>query len=86
MNLAALQGEDWPCKTALPVSVDLVHQNRQGASVLRYGVRRTGTSSASAAGHVYGKVYPNRTTGGGPRRCPEGPSSPGSCGLLHASA
>ena len=63
MNLAALQGEDWPCKTALPISVDLVHHSRQGASVLRYGVRRTGSSSASAAGHVYGKVYPNSTTG-----------------------
>jgi Phosphotransferase enzyme family len=63
MNLAVLQGEDWPCKSALPISVDLVHHSRQGASVLRYGVRRTGSSSASAAGHVYGKVYPNRTTG-----------------------
>ena len=63
MNLAALQGEDWPCKTALPTSVNLVHHSRQGASVLRYGVRRTGSSSVSAAGYVYGKVYPNRTTG-----------------------
>ena len=63
MNLAALQGEDWPCTTALPISVNLVHHSRQGASVLRYGVRRTGSSSASAADHVYGKVYPNATTG-----------------------
>jgi hypothetical protein len=63
MNVAALQGEDWPCKTALPTSVNLVHHSRQGASVLRYGVRRTGSTAAFAVGHVYGKVYPNRTTG-----------------------
>ena len=63
MNLAALSGEDWPCPTADPTSVDLVHHGRQGAAVLRYGVRRTGSSPASAFGHVYGKVYPDQTTG-----------------------
>ena len=63
MNLAALSGEDWPCPTADPTSVDLVHHGRQGAAVLRYGVRRTGSSPASAFDHVYGKVYPDQTTG-----------------------
>jgi len=63
MNLAALQGEDWPSRSALPVSVNPVHYGRQGASVLRYGVRRTDSSATWASGHVYGKVYPDRTTG-----------------------
>ena len=63
MNLAALSGEDWPCATAAPTSVDLVHHSRQGPAVLRYGVRRSGSSAAPLSDHVYGKVYPDRTTG-----------------------
>jgi hypothetical protein len=63
MNLAALSGEDWPCPTADPTSVDLVHHGRQGAAVLRYGVRRTGSSPAPAFDHLYGKVYPDQATG-----------------------
>ena len=63
MNLAALQGEDWPSASTVPVSVDLVNHRRSGASVLRYGVRRTRPSTASSADHVYGKVYPDTATG-----------------------
>ena len=66
MNIAALWDEDrsvgeWPCPTARPTSVDLVHHSRTGPAVLRYGVRRPG--SAAPYGHVYGKVYPDSTTG-----------------------
>ena len=55
MNLAALSRKTGPCPAADPTSVDLVHHGRQGAAVLRYGVRRTGSSPAPAFGYVYGK-------------------------------
>ena len=45
MNLAALQDEDWPSTNTVPLSVDLVNHRRSGASVLRYGVRRTDPST-----------------------------------------
>ena len=63
MDLAALSRPDWPDPTADPVSVELVHHSRQGAAVLRYGVRHAGSSEGRASGQVYGKVYPDRTTG-----------------------
>ena len=63
MNIAALQGDDWPSQTTRPTSVDLVHHSRQGASVLRYGVRRLDSAATSASAYVYGKVYPDKTTG-----------------------
>ena len=63
MDLAALRGEDWPCKDVVPISVELVHLSRQGAPVLRYGVRRTGSTPTSPSSQVYGKIYPDTTTG-----------------------
>ncbi len=63
MNLAGLQDEGWPSTNTTPVSVDLVNHRRSGAAVLRYGVRRTRPFTATFADHIYGKVYPDGTTG-----------------------
>ena len=63
MDLDALSGDGWPYATAEPTSVELVHHSRQGPAVLRYGIRRAGSSTTSPSGHVYGKVYPDTTTG-----------------------
>jgi hypothetical protein len=63
MDLASLSRKGWPDNTTDPIAVELVHHSRQGAAVLRYGVRRTGSSGGPASGQVYGKVYADRTTG-----------------------
>jgi aminoglycoside phosphotransferase (APT) family kinase protein len=66
LNLDRLAGEDWPCASVRPVSVEVVRHNRQGPTVLRYGIRRTGAPSElgeSVRGFAYGKVYPDEASG-----------------------
>ena len=55
MDLSALSRNDWPCPTAEPTSVELVHHSRQGPAVLRYGVRRTDSSAASRSARSTGR-------------------------------
>ena len=64
MNLAALQDEDWPSTNTVPVSVDLVNHRRQRCvgAALRRAPNPT-HPPRRAADHVYGKVYPDTTTG-----------------------
>ena len=63
IDLDALRREHWPASDLDPISVDLVHHSRDGAPVLRYGVQRAGASLSSPVRQVYGKLYPDQTTG-----------------------